>query len=213
MQSESTRFIVFEGNIGVGKTSLAKKYAAEFNLGLILEEFEENEFLKLFYQNPERHGLSMELWFMAERYKQLEHHFSKGDLFRSGLVSDYIFTKTLLFAKNTLNENEFKLLTQLFDLLNQKLPVPDLIVYLHRPTHVLLNQIRKRGRAFEQNLEEEYLNNIALQYEQFINSSQNINLLYLHCGEKDFLAEEKYYTKIKDLIRDNRGKGLKIEQL
>ncbi len=213
MQDELFEFIVFEGNIGTGKTSLATKYADHFNYGLILEAFQENEFLETFYQNPDRHALPLELWFMAERYKQMEDHFSKGDLFKKGFISDYIFPKTLLFAKNNLNENEFQLFKKLFDLLDPQIPSPDLMVYLHRPINVLVEQIKKRGRSFEQGISEEYLESIASQYEQYMNSSSENNILYIHCGNKDFIGEPKYFERILDMIERHSKKGMEIVEL
>ena len=137
-------FITVEGNIGVGKTTLTHLLAKHFNARLILEEFADNPFLPKFYENPAQYAFPLELFFMAERYKQLKDMVHTKDLFQSVTVSDYLFTKCLLFAKVNLPEEEFRLYQKLFDIINQQLTFPDILIYLHAPVQKLQVNIKKR---------------------------------------------------------------------
>src|SRR3954469_8989542 len=141
------RFITIEGNIGVGKTTLAQMLSKKLNARLILEEFADNPFLAKFYENPNQYAFPLELFFMAERYKQLKDLLHTEDLFHSVTVSDYLFTKCLLFAKVNLGEQEYHLYQKLFDIIHQQLLHPDILIYLHAPVQKLQENIRKRQRA------------------------------------------------------------------
>ena len=162
MKTESLAYpyIVIEGNIGVGKTTFCRKLQEKYDARLILEQFSDNPFLPYFYENPERHAFSVELFFMTERHRQLQEELIQGNLFNQQIISDYIFIKTLLFAKNNLNEEEYRLFNRLFHVLNAHFKKPDLVVYLHRPISTLLTQIKKRGRSYEMEMSTMYLENI-----------------------------------------------------
>src|SRR5579883_2887812 len=151
------RYIAIEGNIGAGKSSLANLLAKHFNARLILEEFADNTFLPKFYQDAERYAFPLELSFLADRYKQLKQISLSQDLFDQKIVSDYLFTKSKLFARINLNEAEYELFQKVFDIINPNLPNPDLLIYLNAPVSRLQQQIQKRGRAYEQNISKEYL--------------------------------------------------------
>ena len=153
-------FITIEGNIGAGKTTLANILAGKLNARLILEEFAENPFLPKFYENPQQFAFPLELFFMAERYKQLKDMVHTKELFQTVTVSDYLFTKCLLFAKVNLPEEEFRLYQKLFDIIHQQLVFPDILIYLHAPVNKLQQNIKKRNRTFEQSIPDEYLFNV-----------------------------------------------------
>ncbi len=150
-------FITVEGNIGAGKTTLTHLLAKHYNARIILEEFADNPFLSKFYENPQQYAFPVELFFMAERYKQLKEMIHTKDLFQSITVSDYLFTKCLLFAKVTLPDEEFRLYQKLFDIIHQQLTFPDILIYLHAPIKKLQENIKNRNREYEQNISNEYL--------------------------------------------------------
>ena len=158
MKTESLAYpyVVIEGNIGVGKTTFCRKLQEKYDARLILEQFSDNPFLPYFYENPERHAFSVELFFMTERHRQLQEELIQGNLFNQQIISDYIFIKTLLFAKNNLNEEEYRLFNRLFHVLNAHFKRPDLVVYLHRPISSLMTQIKKRGRTYEMEMSTMY---------------------------------------------------------
>ncbi|HNE93859.1 MAG TPA: deoxynucleoside kinase, partial [Chitinophagaceae bacterium] len=148
-------FITVEGNIGAGKTTLTHLLAKHFNARIILEEFADNPFLSKFYDNPKQYAFPVELFFMAERYKQMKDMVHTKDLFQTVTVSDYLFTKCLLFAKVTLPEEEFRLYQKLFDIIHQQLLFPDILIYLHAPVQKLQENIKKRNREYEQQIKDE----------------------------------------------------------
>src|ERR1700759_4458412 len=150
-------YIAIEGNIGAGKTTLAHLLAKQLNARLILEEFADNPFLPKFYENPGQYAFPLELFFMAERYKQLKELLQTKDMFQNITISDYLFTKCLLFAKVNLPEEEFRLYQKLFEIIHQQLLFPDILIYLHAPVSRLQLNIRKRKREYEQNIADEYL--------------------------------------------------------
>src|SRR5258708_13814011 len=150
-------FITIEGNIGAGKTTLAHILAKHFNARLILEQFADNPFLPKFYENPAQYAFPLELFFMAERYKQLKELIHTSDLFQSVTISDYLFTKCLLFAKVNLGEQEFRLYQKLFEIIHAQVVQPDILIYLHSPVSKLHANIRKRTRSYHQALPHAYL--------------------------------------------------------
>ncbi|KAA3634875.1 MAG: deoxynucleoside kinase [Bacteroidetes bacterium] len=194
------KFITIEGNIGAGKTTLTHMLSKDFNYKIILEEFSDNPFLPFFYKNPERYAFPVELFFMAERHKQLQEELAKKDLFQQSVVADYFFLKTLLFAKNNLNEEEYRLFQRLFDVLNLSFPAPDILVYLHRPVENLLQSIKVRGRAYEQVIKAEYLSEIQAAYFNFFKTDVNFPVLIINLGVADFLREEATYQRIIGLL-------------
>ena len=153
-------YIVIEGNIGAGKTSLAEKLASELNARIVLEQFADNPFLPQFYKDRERYAFPLELFFVAERFQQLKDTLSKQDLFNPKTVADYIFIKSLLFARVNLSDEEFKLYQRLFHFINSTLPEPDVFVFLHCEVQRLQKNISKRGRDYEKNITDDYLMSI-----------------------------------------------------
>ena len=148
-------FITIEGNIGAGKTTLAHLLSKHYNSRLILEQFADNPFLAKFYENPAQYAFPVELFFMAERYKQLKELVHTKELFQHITVSDYLFTKCLLFAKVNLSDEEFRLYQRLFEIINQQLIQPDILIYLHAPVTKLQENIKRRNRSYEQNIPDE----------------------------------------------------------
>lgn len=192
-------FITIEGNIGAGKTTLTHLLSKHYNARLILEQFADNPFLAKFYENPKQNAFPLELFFMAERYKQLKDLIHTQDLFQSITVSDYLFTKCLLFAKVNLPDEEFLLYQRLFDIIHQQLVQPDILIYLHAPVSALQNNIKKRGRAYEQNIPDEYLFNIQQTYTHYI-KQHNIKTLFVDASKADFLGNEKHLKIIIDAL-------------
>ncbi|HUX83677.1 MAG TPA: deoxynucleoside kinase [Chitinophagaceae bacterium] len=160
--------ITVEGNIGAGKTTLARKLSGSLNGRLLEERFSDNPFLPRFYEDPRRYGFALELFFLAERHKQLRDHLAVPDLFARTTICDYLFTKSLLFAKINLDEEEFRLFQKFYNLVSPSMPEPDLLLYLHVPVNRLLVNIRKRGRTFEQKLSPDYLFQIQEAYTQWL---------------------------------------------
>ncbi len=196
-------YLVIEGNIGAGKTSLAQKIAEDTNSKLILEQFAENPFLPKFYKEPDRYAFPVELAFLADRYQQLKNDITPRDLFQTTTVSDYYFIKSLIFSKNTLKEDEYKLYKQLFNIIQQQLPLPDLYIYLHLNTDNLLRNIKKRGRDYEKEITAKYLSQIQDGYFEFIKSRKDITFIVLDMNEIDFIANPDDYLKVKKAIFDH----------
>lgn len=192
-------FITIEGNIGAGKTTLAHLLSKHYNARLILEEFADNPFLPKFYENPQQYAFPLELFFMAERYKQQKDLLQQKDMFQSLTISDYLFTKCLLFAKVTLPEDEFRLYQRLFEIINQQLIQPDLLIYLHAPVSRLQSNIKKRNRSYEQNIPDEYLFNIQETYTHYI-KQHNIKTLFIDASNADFFGNEKHFKVILDAL-------------
>ncbi|MCE2768619.1 MAG: deoxynucleoside kinase [Saprospiraceae bacterium] len=205
MKSESLAYpyIVIEGNIGVGKTTFCRKLQEKYDARLILEQFSENPFLPFFYENPERHAFSVELFFMTERHRQLQEELIQGDLFNQQIISDYIFIKTLLFAKNNLNEEEYRLFNRLFHVLNAHFKKPDLVVYLHRPVPNLLHQIKKRGRSFEMEINATYLENIQKAYFDFFKMDPEYPILVVGIDDLDFEKDNNAFELLNKLLLQN----------
>jgi len=195
-------FITIEVNIGAGKTTLAHLLSKHFNARLILEEFADNPFLPKFYESPAQYAFPLELFFMAERFKQLKNLLHQKDLFQSITISDYLFTKCLLFAKVNLPEDEFRLYQRLFDIIHQQVIQPDLLLYLHSPVSKLQENIRKRNRPYEQNIPDDYLFNIQETYTQYIRH-HNVKTLFIDVSEADFLGNPLHLkTVIEALDKD-----------
>jgi deoxyguanosine kinase len=192
-------FITIEGNIGAGKTTLAHLLARQLNARLILEEFADNPFLPKFYENPSQYAFPLELFFMAERFKQQKDLLQQKDMFQSVTISDYLFTKCLLFAKVNLPEDEFRLYQRLFDIIHQQLIQPDILIYLHAPVSKLQSNIKKRNRHYEQNIHDEYLFSIQETYTHYI-KQHNIKTLFIDTTNADFLGNEKHLQVIIDAL-------------
>jgi deoxyadenosine/deoxycytidine kinase len=200
------QFITIEGNIGAGKTTLATILAKKLNARIILEEFADNPFLSKFYDNPGQYAFPLELFFMAERYKQLKEMVHTKDLFQSITVSDYLFTKCLLFAKVNLPEEEFRLYQKLFDIIHQQLVFPDVLIYLHAPVNKLQQNIKKRNRPFEQAIPDEYLFNIQETYTHYI-KQHNIKTIFVDASNADFVNNEAHVDIILDALEKDLDYG------
>ena len=208
MNKINYEYICIEGNIGAGKTSLSRLLANEFNGKNILEQFADNPFLPFFYKEPERYAFSVELFFMTERYKQLQGALLNRDLFYDCTISDYYFIKTLLFSKANLSDEEYRLFQTLFNILNKSFPRPDLLVYLHRPVEQLLENIKKRGRDYEVGIDAEYLTKIQNTYFEYFRSITHFPLLIIDVESLDFVSKEKDYNEIKNLILRSYSPGV-----
>lgn len=200
------QFITIEGNIGAGKTTLATALAKKLNARIILEEFADNPFLTKFYDNPKQYAFPLELFFMAERYKQLKDMVHTKDLFQSITISDYLFTKCLLFAKVNLPEEEFRLYQKLFDIIHQQLVFPDVLIYLHAPVNKLQQNIKKRNRPFEQAIPDEYLFNIQETYTHYI-KQHNIKTIFVDATNADFVGNEAHMEVILDALEKDLDYG------
>lgn len=199
-------FITVEGNIGAGKTTLSHLLAKHYNARLVLEEFADNPFLAKFYEQPQQYAFPVELFFMAERYKQLKEMVHSKDLFQSITVSDYLFTKCLLFAKVNLPEEEFRLYQKLFDIIHQQLVFPDIIIYLHAPVQKLQQNIRKRNRPYELNIPDEYLFNLQETYTSYI-KQHNITTIFVDASNADFLGNPKHLQVVIDALEKEIEQG------
>jgi deoxyguanosine kinase len=193
------QFITVEGNIGAGKTTLTNLLAKHYNARIILEEFAENPFLTKFYESPAQYAFPVELFFMAERYKQLKDTLHTNDLFQSVTISDYLFTKCLLFAKVNLPEEEFHLYQKLFDIIHQQISFPDILIYLHAPVNKLQANIKKRNRSYEQAIPDAYLFNLQETYTNYI-KQHNIKTIFIDASNADFLGNEKHLQVVIDAL-------------
>lgn len=207
------QFIAIEGNIGAGKTTLCNMLSKDWKSKLVLEQFSDNPFLPQFYQDAERHAFSVELFFMTERHKQLQEAFTQPDLFNPVTIADYFFIKTLLFAGQNLKEDELHLFKRIFHILNGTFPKPDLLVYLHRPVNVLLQNIAKRGRDYEQDITAEYLETIQNAYFDYFRTESSVPIIVLDLGDKDFTTNDEIYFEIKKQITDQHKNGVGMLEL
>ena len=202
------RFVTIEGNIGAGKTTLSTMLAGDLSAYLLLEQFIDNPFLPKFYQDKERYGFSVETAFLAERYRQFHDEFIGIDLKKQSVISDYSFYKSLIFAGQTLEPDEFGLFSSLFGIIHQNLPHAQVFVYLHTPLETLLHQIKKRGRAFESQIDHEYLKQIEKGYFKFMNEASGLKCLLIHTEGADFVRDPSKYSFIKELISQDFKYGI-----
>jgi deoxyadenosine/deoxycytidine kinase len=200
MNTSGYNYIVIEGNIGAGKTTLASMIAKDYNAKLILERFADNPFLPKFYNDPSRYSFPLELSFLADRYRQLKEELVEQDLFRNFTVADYYFIKSLVFASQTLEKDEFTLYRQIFHIIYGSLPKPDLYVYLHVPPERLLKNIAIRGREYEKSITAEYLTGIQESYFTFFRQNPGNRYLVLDIRDIDFVRCPDDYRKITDMI-------------
>jgi deoxyguanosine kinase len=194
------RHLVIEGNIGSGKTSLTKMLAESWNTRTMLETFEENPFLPKFYEEPERFAFPLELSFLAERFHQKKSELGQIDLFQPSLISDYLFDKSLIFAKINLPEDEFSLYNTLFQIIHERLPKPDLVVYLHCSPERALENISKRGRSYESSIQLEYLQKINAGYLGHFKRFNKKDVLSINTTEMDFVSNQKDYFHLRSII-------------
>ncbi|NTS42098.1 deoxynucleoside kinase [Flavisolibacter sp. BT320] len=199
-------FITIEGNIGAGKTTLSNLLAKHYNARLVLEQFADNPFLPKFYEDPKQYAFPLELFFMAERFKQLKDLIQQKDLFQTVTISDYLFTKCLLFAKVNLPDDEFRLYQRLFEIIHQQLLQPDILIYLHAPVNRLQQNIRKRGRQYEQSIPDDYLFSIQETYTHYI-KQHNLKTLFVDASNADFLGNENHLQVIFDALEKDYENG------
>jgi deoxyadenosine/deoxycytidine kinase len=200
------QFITIEGNIGAGKTTLSNILAQKLNAKLILEQFADNPFLPKFYEKPDQYAFPLELFFMAERYKQLKEFLHTQDLFQEVTVSDYLFTKCLLFAKVNLPEEEFRLYQKLFDIIHQQINFPDILIYLHAPVQKLQENIKKRNRSYEQDIKDDYLFNLQETYTSYI-KQHNIKTIFIDASNADFIGNDAHVQIILDALEKDLTQG------
>jgi len=202
---EKFNYIAFEGNIGAGKTTLAHRIADDFNAKTVLERFADNPFLPKFYKDQNRYAFPLEMSFLADRYQQLSDDLAQFDLFKDFVVADYHIFKSLIFAKITLAEDEYRLYRNLFDIIYKEMPKPDLYIYLYQNTERLLQNIKKRGRNYEQNIEAAYLDKINNGYLDYIKSQLDLNVLVIDVSDRDFVKKHEDYLFILDEIQKKIG--------
>ena len=198
--SEKYNYIAIEGNIGAGKTTLTNMIAEDFNAKKVLERFADNPFLPKFYQDKERYAFPLEMSFLADRYSQLTDDLAQFDLFKNFIVSDYYIFKSLIFAQVTLQKEEYFLYRKMFDIMYKEITKPDLYIYLYQNTPRLLENIKNRGRDYEQNIAPEYLDKIHKGYSTFIKTEETLNTLIIDVSDKDFLNNpDDYYAVLKSI--------------
>ena len=202
------RYIAIEGNIGAGKTSFCELMNKEFNLSLILEEFDDNPFLPYFYKNPDRYAFTVELFFMTERYKQLQKSLVIHDMFHDFILSDYFFMKTLLFARKNLSEDEYKMFQKLYNALSGSFPQPDLLVYFHRHVDILKSNIRKRGREYEVFITPDYLTKVQDSYFEYFRNVLTFPVLIIDLDQINFVEFPKHYEHVKSLLKKKYRPGV-----
>lgn len=206
-------FLVIEGNIGAGKTTLAKLLKDRFGGELLLERFAENPFLPLFYDNPKRYAFQLELSFMADRYSQIKHMVERIKEKKGLTIADYYFTKSLIFASVTLKDEELYLFEKLFDIARFELIRPDLFVYLHSEPGKLLDNIRKRGRSYESGISSDYLSDISKAYRKYLGKA-DFPVLFIDVSELDFVANPSSFDKLTDLMFYTQWRnGLNVKKI
>ncbi len=201
-------FIAIEGNIGAGKTTLAKMLGHDMNAALILEEFADNPFLPKFYKDPGKYAFPLELSFLAERYQQLKDRLSKQSLFTELIISDYYIAKSLIFSKTNLSRDEFRLFKRMFDIMDANLPKPDLLVYLYKDIDVLQSNIKKRGRHYEQKIQDNYLIKVQENYLSYIRQNAKMPVLILDTNKLDFVENPQDYERLHYLLHQKYAHGL-----
>ena len=202
---EQFNYVAFEGNIGAGKTTLATRIAEDFNAKTVLERFADNPFLPKFYKDQNRYAFPLEMSFLADRYQQLSDDLAQFDLFKDFLVADYHIFKSLIFAKITLAEDEYRLYRNLFDIIYREMPKPDLYIYLYQNSERLLQNIKKRGRSYEQQIPAEYLDKINNGYLDYIKSQTELNVLIIDVSDRDFVKNQSDYLYILNEIKKKIG--------
>lgn len=201
-------FIAIEGNIGAGKTTLCKTIAEKYSAKLILEQFEENPYLAKFYENPGRYSFQLEVSFLVDRFLQFKHDVARQELFKNFTIADYYISKSLIFAKNNLQEQEYGLYSKMFDLLSKASPRPDLLVYLYVSTEQLIENIKKRNRSYEQNISREYLENIQSIYMDFLKKQSDMRILLVNIKNIDYSMNGQYVEKIYNLLNSEYNAGI-----
>lgn len=206
-------YVVIEGNIGSGKTTLSKLLAERFNTRLMLEQFKDNPFLPKFYENPKQHGFALELSFLAERYHQKRDELNRTDLFKPGVISDYSFAKSLVFARINLDPDEFELYQNLFSIIHGRLPKPDLLLFLYCSPEKSKRQILNRGRSYEKEISLEYLESINSGYLDFFKQQQSTKIILLNTENIDFVSSASDLDKIIGVLDNHYSNGIQIVEI
>lgn len=193
-------YLVVEGNIGSGKTTLVNKIANDFDARTVLEGFDDNPFLPRFYEERDKFAFPLEMSFLADRYNQLKNNIREFELFSSFLVSDYYFMKSLIFAQTTLSPDEYLLYQRFFNIIYEKLPKPDLYVYLHADVDKLMKNIAGRGRDYEKNMDPAYLEQIREGYFRFFKQQTDFPILVIDTNKIDFVQDENHYKQLLEVI-------------
>ncbi len=197
------KFLVIEGNIGAGKTTLAKMISKDYNAQLVTENFADNPFLKKFYADQANFAFTLEMSFMAERYSQLMNELQNRDLFKDFAVADYYFMKSLIFAGVTLSDDEYNLYRKFFNIIYSRLPRPDLYVYLYKDSDNLKKNIQKRGREYEQSINEKYLDSLNHSYLNYFKQQSEFPVVIIDTNKIDFVENKEDYQKICKIIFEN----------
>lgn len=189
--------------MGAGKTTLSSMIAADFNGKLILEEFEENKnpFLSKFYYEPEKYAFQVEMTFLALRFQQLKDKLANLDLFHDFIISDYYVAKSLIFSRTNLPDDDYHLFSRFYNIIFSNIPKPELMVYLYNDVEHLQHNIKKRGRSYEQSIQDEYLEQLQQGYFDFIKQQQNdMRILVLDTNNLDFVSSREDYERIIEVI-------------
>lgn len=200
-------YIVIEGNIGSGKTSLVELLSEKYGGRSVLEGFADNPFLPKFYDDPDRYGFAVEMSFLSDRYHQLNNELRQQSLFNENTFSDYSLSKSLIFARSNLEKEEFDLFQKMYQVMMSNLPKPDLLVYLHRDVSELQKNIHKRGRDYELNISDEYLQKIQESYFQFL-KQQNLKMLIIDLNTMDFMSDKSAFDKICQILDSQYDIGI-----
>jgi deoxyadenosine/deoxycytidine kinase len=202
--AEKYPYIVIEGPIGSGKTTLAKRMAERLSAQLLLENAAENPFLERFYQNPERHALPTQLFFLFQRTEQLRK-LSQPDLFGGSTIADFFLEKDPLFARLTLNDEEFALYRNIYQHVQLQIPPPDLVIYLQTSTDILLERVEKRGIDYEKGISRDYLEKLAASYSDFFHQYQSAPLLIVNNEHLDVATSDEALELLMDRMMKMRG--------
>lgn len=202
MVLDQFNYIAIEGNIGAGKTTLTTRIAEDFNAKTVFERFADNPFLPKFYQDQNRYAFPLEMSFLADRYQQISDDLAQFDLFKDFIVADYHIFKSLIFAKVTLTDDEYRLYRKLFEIIYKEMPKPDLYIYLYQNTERLLENIKHRGRTYEQEIPAEYLDKINKGYLDYIKSQTDLNVLIIDVSDKDFVRKQEDYVFVLEAIQN-----------
>lgn len=206
-------YLVVEGNIGAGKTTLARALAERYRCELVLEAFADNPFLPLFYADRERYALPLELFFASERHRQLTPRLRQPSLFGAPLLADYLYLKTWLFARATLSGAERDLFRRIFDQLSAQVPLPRKLIYLHRPGPVLLRQIAGRGRDYERGITADYLAAVEQTYWEYLRGEKRFPVVVLNLGDLDFEHSPEVLVQVARLIEAPHAPGISVTDL
>ncbi len=198
--TESPRYIVIEGPIGVGKTTLVNRFANRFNANTVLEIFEENPFLAKFYEDRDRFAFQTEMFFLLSRYRQQEE-FAQTDLFGRMSVSDYLFVKCRLFASLTLSDHELNLYDRMYTILTTQVPKPDVVVHLHAPLDILLSRIKKRGRSYEKDIDPDYIARLRRLYHNFFSHYDDTPLIEVDTSQVNFCDDDQAVDNLMEQIK------------